>query len=417
MREAQTEVLVVGAGPVGLWSALLLAEAGVQVTIIDREQRTTARSYACALHSHTLSLLQEVGLGQALLERGRRVQRVGFYDGQTQRAELDLAKLGGDFPYLLILPQSELEGVLEARLRQAGVTVQWNYRFQDFTEESEMIEATIEELGGTGTGYIVPHWETLVRDRAPLRAQFVIGADGQNSTVRQRAHIESERLSEVTSFAAYEFEPDQPPGDELRVALEGTTNVLWPLAGNRCRWTFQMLHAELQSAFPEKERRSARLAQPTVDERIRQYVEKVAQKRAPWFNAGVKEITWCTEVSFEQRVVKQFGRSRCWLCGDAAHQTGPAGVQSMNAGLHEARKLTRMLRRILSQEAGMDSLRRSDQPELDQWRRLIGLAGGLQGRNNTDKWVLAHAARILPCLPATGPDLIRLADQLGLDWV
>ena len=82
-----------------------------------------------------------------------------------------------------------------------------------------------------------------------------------------------------------------------------------------------------------------RFAQKAVDERIRQYVEKVAKQRAPWFTAGVKEITWCTEVVFEQRVAKQFGRDRCWLAGDAAHQTGPVGVQSMNVGMAEAATL------------------------------------------------------------------------------
>ena len=78
MREERTEVLVVGAGPVGLWTALLLAEAGVETIIIDREEHTTARSYACALHPQTLARLQRLGLAQALLEQGRRVPRSRF---------------------------------------------------------------------------------------------------------------------------------------------------------------------------------------------------------------------------------------------------------------------------------------------------------------------------------------------------
>ena len=60
MREERTEVLVVGAGPVGLLTAILLAEAGIEVRIIDREARTTVRSYACALHPRTLRLLQRL---------------------------------------------------------------------------------------------------------------------------------------------------------------------------------------------------------------------------------------------------------------------------------------------------------------------------------------------------------------------
>src|SRR5689334_19118567 len=121
MRETQTEVLVVGAGPVGLWSALLLAERGIEVALIDRETRTTARSYACAVHPGTLRLLDRLGLAQSVIERGRRVDTVAFYDGPNRQAEVCLSKLGGEFPFLVILPQNALENLLEQRLRAAGV--------------------------------------------------------------------------------------------------------------------------------------------------------------------------------------------------------------------------------------------------------------------------------------------------------
>src|SRR5271166_6098469 len=91
MREERTEVLVVGAGPVGLLTAILLAEAGIEVKIIDREERTTARSYACALHARTLNLLQQLGLAAPILEHGRRVQTVAFYDREARRAEVKLS--------------------------------------------------------------------------------------------------------------------------------------------------------------------------------------------------------------------------------------------------------------------------------------------------------------------------------------
>ena len=119
MREERTEVLVVGAGPVGLLTAILLAEAGVEVKIIDREERTTARSYACALHPRTLKLLAEMGLAAPLLERGRRIETVAFYDGAARQAEVNLSELGGEFPFMVILPQNVFEEALEQRLRKA----------------------------------------------------------------------------------------------------------------------------------------------------------------------------------------------------------------------------------------------------------------------------------------------------------
>src|SRR5262249_14594468 len=106
MRTQKTDVLVVGAGPTGLLTALLLSEAGVDVTVIDREERTAARSYACALHSSSLALLDRLGLAATVLEHGRRIDTIGFYDGELRRAEIQLPQLDGDFPFLLVLPQS-----------------------------------------------------------------------------------------------------------------------------------------------------------------------------------------------------------------------------------------------------------------------------------------------------------------------
>lgn len=416
MREEQTEVLVVGAGPVGLLTAILLAEAGIGVRIIDREERTTSRSYACALHPRTLKLLEGMGLAAPVLEAGRRVERIAFYDGAARQAEVKLSQLGGTFPFMVILPQNAFESLLEQRLRKLGVAVNWNHRFADLHNDGETVVATIEELGATAAGYIVPHWETVVKRSFPVRVQFLVGADGYGSLVRQRLGIENTRVAGPEFFAAYEFEPEEKVEDEVRVVLDpSTTNVLWPLPGNKYRWTFQVLKSEMASEFPEKERRGVRLAQESVDERIRQYVEKVATQRAPWFSAGVKAITWCTEVVFEHRVAQQFGRERCWLVGDAAHQTGPVGVQSMNVGMAEAVSLAATLRRILRDKAGLNLLETCNREWQDEWRRLLGLTGGLKPGSETSPWVRERCARILSCLPASHEDLTRLAGQIGLD--
>ncbi len=417
MREIRTEVLVVGAGPVGLCTALLLAEAGLETVIIDREQRTAARSYACALHPASLELLDRLGVTPALLDLGRRIPKVGFYEGTARRAELDFSRCGGRFPFLLLLPQSELESALEQRLRQTGTGVTWNCRFADVTKEGEdELLAQLEELGGTSTGYIVPHWELTVKHRLACRTQFVVGADGVHSLVRERAGIGLVHGAGVERFAAYEFLSDQAGEDEIRVVLEGqTTNVLWPLPERRFRWTFQLTQGELAAEFPEKERRAVRVAHLAVDERIRQHVQRLAAKRAPWFQATVKEIAWCTEVAFEHQVAREFGRDRCWLAGDAAHQTGPAGVQSMNAGFAEAETLVRHLRACLRDEAPLARLTAYSDQQVAAWRGLLGLAGGLKPRADTDAWVRDHAARLLPCLPATGAALAGLANQLKLD--
>lgn len=418
MHEQQTEVLVVGAGPVGLLTALVLTGSGVDTRVIDRESRTTSRSYACALHPATLELLERLDLLPALLKTGRKVQRMAFYDGAERRAEVDLARLQAKHPYLLILPQGDLEDALEERLKKSGVTVAWNNRFDDFHPNQDGLHVTVEKLGGTATGYIVPHWETIVEQRFDLRTKILIGADGYNSLVRNRLGVDLKRLQGPEFFAAYEFDADTPSEAEVRVVLDdNTTNVLWPLQGNRCRWTFQLTRETLPADFPEKERRSLQVDSQAVDEEVRKYVQRVAAHRAPWFSAAVKRVTWCTDVVFEHRLAAAFGNDRCWLAGDAAHQTGPVGAQSMNVGLLEADALARQVSKVLRENASIATLQEFNTARQAEWAALLGIEGGLKPRAGTSEWVRKRFPRLLSCLPASGPGLQKLADQLGLDFV
>lgn len=415
MREGRTEVLVVGAGPVGLWTALALAKGGVQVSIIDWESRTAARSYACALHPGTLKRLDSFGLMPALHEHGRRIPTVAFYDRQECRAKVDMAKISTEFPYLLIIPQNAFESVLEQGLRQLGVSVTWNHRFDNLAQEDDTVTAMVEELEGTATGYIVPHWETVVKRRFPVRAQYLIGADGHGSTVRQKLGIPWAGAGQREVFAAFEFETDSPGEDEVRVVLDQTTNVLWPLPNNRRRWTFQLVHSEGPAELPDKERRAVRLEEPNIDERVRQYIQRVSAHRAPWFRAEVRKVDWSSQVVFERRVVTRFGHGRCWLAGDSAHQTGPVGVQSMNMGFIEGERLAGCILRILQSQASVRSLEQYGAEQDKSWRSLLGLSGGLEVKN-AEPWVREHTAQLLPCLPAVGMDLAALSRQLGLEY-
>jgi len=78
----KTEVLVVGAGPVGLFTALRLKEQGIDVSIVDKLQRTGTHSYALALHPASLELLDETGLADEIVSQGYRVDKISFSEGK-----------------------------------------------------------------------------------------------------------------------------------------------------------------------------------------------------------------------------------------------------------------------------------------------------------------------------------------------
>jgi 2-polyprenyl-6-methoxyphenol hydroxylase-like FAD-dependent oxidoreductase len=104
-----------------------------------------------------------------------------------------------------------------------------------------------------------------------------------------------------------------------------------------------------------------------------------------------------------------------WLAGDAAHMTGPAGIQSMNVGLIEAHDLANRIADVLRGRTDLRSLADYEREHLANWRFLLGMQGTFEPAPNAEPWVGRCVDRLLPSLPASGEDLVALARQIGID--
>lgn len=419
MQTHETEVLIVGAGPVGMLTALLLAKGGVRVDIIDQDNRATTRSYACALHPQSLKILDRVGLASAITQLGRRVERIAFYDGPSRCAEIRLGGLLTEFPFVVTLPQSTVEGLLEQRLAaDGGVRVRWNHRLSHLEPGSQDVAATIAELFETAKGYIVPTWEWEVKRTTEIRARYVVGADGCHSLVRRLLGIEYQEAGKSESFSMYEMDCAGDCPDEARVVLDDTTsNVLWPLPGRECRWTFELAGPGAADEFRSKERSPSVLIHRPGRDREWDDLSQLIRSRAPWFESQITELDWATTVTFDRRLAETFGRQRCWLAGDAAHQTGPIAMQSMNVGFNEAEQLADILVRMIRSRASSAALADFNTGTRHEWRRLFGLEGDLILNRQASEWAKHRAGRLLACIPASGKNLDRLLSQLDLEPV
>ena len=113
------------------------------------------------------------------------------------------------------------------------------------------------------------------------------------------------------------------------------------------------------------------------------------------------------------------GAGRGWLVGDAAHQAGPIGMQSVNIGLREAVDLAGRLRRILREGAAQGLLGDYETERRNEWQALLGGNRSVKAGNGASAWVKAQRGRLLPCVPASGAELKTLLGQLGLEptWV
>ena len=394
-RHPDPEVLVVGAGPVGLMAALFLEQHGARVEIIDEDQRTTQHSYALAIHPTTLGILDEAGLAEGLIAAGRKVTKVAYYEGSERRAEIDYSSLPSRHPYLLIVRQSALESAAAEALRAKKVKVLWGHRLQALTVNGGVPQAEVAKLDHVSSGYPAARSEWAVARVETIRPKYVIGADGYDSAVRRMSGIEMDEHGAEDLFSVYEIEVAGQLPAEARVVLDpDLTSVYWPLEEGRCRWGFQIRDKSEHAASMER-------------------LQQLIGARAPWFTARPTRIYWSTLGLFARRVARSFGNGGVWIAGDAAHQAAPVGVHSMNSGLVEARELAARMAPIQDAK-GPAALQGFATRTHEAWQRLLGADRRVRALPGADPWVQQRCERIPACIPASGDDLESLLKQIGL---
>jgi 2-polyprenyl-6-methoxyphenol hydroxylase-like FAD-dependent oxidoreductase len=405
-RHPDPEVLVVGAGPVGLVAALFLQQYGVRLEVVDMDRRTAQHSYALAIHPRTLTILDEAGLSERLIKAGRKLTKVAFYEGWEKRTEIDYSALASAHPYLLVVRQSLLEKAAEEALHEKNLKVLWKHRLQSLDAKGTTPRAEVAKLEEVATGYPVARSEWVIARSETIRPAYVIGADGYDSAVRRMAGIEMDELGGSQVFSIYETETTGGLPSEARIILDpDLTSVYWPLEEGRCRWGFQIQDASGHEAS------TARL-------------EQLIAARAPWCTARPTQIYWSTVALFERRLTRSFGKGGVWLAGDAAHQATPVGVHSMNSGVVEARELAARISRIQRAGGAPSLLEEFANGAHKAWQwlfdastpRVAGTPAGqaVRALPGADPWVRQTAARILACIPASGDDLESLLKQIGL---
>ncbi len=422
------DALVVGAGPVGLAAALTLVRAGHRrVEIVDEAKRRTGLSYALALHPTTLEALEGLGIAAPLIAGGNRVDRVALYDGATRKGELVLGALDRTHPFVLVVPQSELEGVLLAALADAGVEVRWRHRLRRLDDSSvAAVVCSIDRIDSDSSGYAVAKTGGVVGKTFEREVPLVIGADGHGSLVRRQLGIELRATGPSGTVAVFELEgegvpDDLPRGDarrEMRITFAGgMRSVWWPLPGGRTRLGFELPADQGPTAARDKSRLPSIvpwLASTVDDLRLHELVAE----RLPWHAAPSGRLMWSVAVRFERALAASFGRGRVWLAGDAAHLAFPFGVQSMNEGIVEAQELATRCGRVLDGAEPLASLEAYGSERLGRWRTLLGPAkeGAAEaGTTGGDPWLIANASAIVEALPVAagepGQLLARIASR------
>ncbi|HEV7274676.1 MAG TPA: FAD-dependent monooxygenase [Devosiaceae bacterium] len=305
MAVTPTDVLIVGAGPAGLATAIGLAQRNIGFRIIDALPEAQNTSRAAVIHAATLECLGELQVADRLITEGIKVPEFRLRDRDSILLHIDFSELPSATPYALMIPQDESEQVLVDRLSALGHTVERPVRLSSFEAAEERVRATCVGEGG----------------QIEIDARFIVGADGESSTVRTRAAIDF-------------------PGDTYGSFLLADVRMDWPLSRNEVTLFFSEAGTLVVAPMSRDRYRVVAQLPGAPSEPSIADVQRVIDARGPRTATRIREVLWGSRFQVHHKLADRFRDGPVLLVGDAAHVHSPAGGQGMNLGLRDATALS-----------------------------------------------------------------------------
>ncbi len=337
MARVSNRVIVVGAGPVGLCLSLALAQAGVQVCLIEtlgEDNFLEQVPRAGTNHPATLELFERIGLYHRLEPRGIVAPLFHYWDRHENKliAEFDHAHLKDDtrFPYVLQCERIKIvEEALQLAKAHPGIELRLSTTFTGFTQGADGVTARITNPAG---------------EPETVRGAYLVSAEGARSIVRKELGIEFEGFTypdrTLNIEVAYDFRQHGYTERNYISDPEEWSNLFhWKGPPDRWRVHFPTAPEQDETALTRPDALQARL-----------------QRFLPTGKAF--DIVGSNLYVVHQRVAQRFRGGRAILAGNSAHVNSPIGAMGMNSGVHDAFNLAEKLVKILRGEAADDVLDR-----------------------------------------------------------
>lgn len=335
------DVVIVGAGPVGLFMGVILLQQGHRVRIVERRPNRSRRSRAIGIHPPALKELDHAGLAPALVASGVRIERGVAYSKGAKVAELPFSG-DPDFPFILAVPQPITEQVLEqAVLALDPDAIVRGATVREFSDDG----GTVSVLADSPSGALA------------YTSRLLLAADGAHSMIRRRLLPGLSVRSYPDCYLMGDFIDSTGHGDDAVLYLEPDGIVeSFPLPGHIRRWVVRL-------GVPARSPTAAGLA-ALVEARTGVVVDPDSS-------------TMLSAFEVQSRLAKRMVHGRTVLLGDAAHEISPIGGQGMNLGWLDAAALAPIVDSSLKGEAVGVRLR-----EFEEKRRRAASRASLQAGLN-----------------------------------
>jgi 2-polyprenyl-6-methoxyphenol hydroxylase-like FAD-dependent oxidoreductase len=384
--DTDVHVLVVGAGPVGLFLANECARRGLRFRIVETRSGQSEHSKALAVFPRTLEIFDMAGVAGPFLQAANRVTSVAIIPRRRTLARLPFEPADTPYRFVAMVPQDVTEKLLAEEIRRKGGAVEYDTVCKAVEERRDgRVNVTLDHKGRT----------------SQVTAAFVVGCDGAHSTVRHLMNLPFEGEQYDALFMLADVMTDERQADELQLCPHSSGALaVFPMNATRCRIVATVARADGDA--------------PSLDT-----VRRLLGERAP---AGIdaRSLVWSTYFRIHHRRAGALRAGRVFIAGDAAHIHSPFGGQGMNTGLHDAWNLAWKLDLAARGHAGEDLLASYAAERLPVIRRVIGtthmLTRVMNARSSLVQAVRNMAIPLVTRLPAFQRAFVQNLSGLGVAY-